>query len=160
MGISLGAYYAKQGFRWPSYQTESKDNGKTVLTGYNNQHVDLNYIQVPLMVKAYVTRQLALLLGVQAGFLLGDGKYKGDSSEVTIDKTGNSSYEEKESFDEKWPAKKCDVSIPIGVSYEYQNVILDARYQLGWSKVDKVANMPSQSKTNAFTVSVGYRFTL
>lgn len=156
VGISLGAYYAKQGFRWPSYQTESKDNGKTVLTGYNNQHVDLNYIQVPLMVKAYVTRQLALLLGVQAGFLLGDGKYKGDSSEVTIDKTGNSSYEEKESFDEKWPAKKCDVSIPIGVAYEYQNVILDARYQLGLSKVD----MPSQSKTNAFTVSVGYRFTL
>lgn len=160
VGISLGAYYAKQGFRWPSYQTESKDNGKTVLTGYNNQHVDLNYIQVPLMVKAYVTRQLALLLGVQAGFLLGDAKYKGDSSEITIDNSGHSVYEEKESFDEKWPAKKCDVSIPIGVSYEYQNVILDARYQLGLSKVDKMANMPSQSKTNAFTVSVGYRFTL
>ena len=51
VGISLGAYYAKQGFRWPSYQTESKDNGKTVLTGYNNQHVDLNYVQVPLMVR-------------------------------------------------------------------------------------------------------------
>lgn len=112
------------------------------------------------MVKAYVTRQLALLLGVQAGFLLGNAKYKGDSSEITIDNSGHSVYEEKESFDEKWPAKKCDVSIPIGVAYEYQNVILDARYQFGLSKVDKMANMPSQSKTNAFTVSVGYRFTL
>ena len=160
VGVSLGAYYAKQGFRWPSMQTESKKDGQTVLTGTNNQHVDLNYIQVPLLVKGYVTRQLAMMVGVQVGFLCGDGKYKGESSEVIIDKEGNSTYSEKEPINEAWPAKKVDVSIPIGVSYEYQNVILDARYNLGLSKVDKVANMPSQSKTNAFTLSVGYRFTL
>ena len=160
VGVSLGAYYAKQGFKWPSMQTESKKDGQTVLSGTNNQHVDLNYIQVPLLVKAYVTRQFCMMVGVQAGFLCGDGKYKGEASEVIIDKDGNSTYNEKEPFNVPWPAKKVDISIPIGVSYEYQNVILDARYNLGLSKVDKVANMPSQSKTNAFTFSVGYRFTL
>ena len=160
VGVSLGAYYAKQGFRWPSMQTESKKDGQTVLTGTNNQHVDLNYIQVPLMVKAYVTRQLCMMVGAQLGFLCGDGKYKGDSSDMIIDKDGKTTLNEKGSFSEPWPAKKVDVAIPIGVSYEYQHVILDARYNLGLSKVDKVANMPSQSKTNAFTLSVGYRFTL
>lgn len=160
MGISLGAFYAKQGFRWPSYQTESKQDGKTYLYGTNNQHVDFNYIQVPLMVKAYVTRQFAMMVGAQVGFLCGEGKYKGDSSDMEIDAGGKATLINNKPFNTPWPAKKIDVSIPIGASYEYQNVILDARYNLGLSKVDKVDNMPSQSKTNAFTLSVGYRFTL
>ena len=160
VGVSLGAYYAKQGFRWPSYQIESKKNGKTILSGTNNQHVDFNYIQVPLMVKAYVTRQFAMMVGAQVGFLCGDGKYKGDSSDMEIDKDGKTTLINNETFNIPYPSKKIDVSIPIGVAYEYQHVILDARYNLGLSKVDKVANMPSQSKTNAFTLSVGYRFTL
>lgn len=160
VGVSLGAYYAKQGFRWPSYQTESKQDDKTILSGTNNQHVDFNYIQVPLMVKAYVTRQFAMMVGVQVGFLCGDGKYKGDSSDIEIDKDGKATLINNEAFNIPWPSKKIELSIPVGVAYEYQNVILDARYNLGLSKVDKVENMPSQSKTNAFTVSVGYRFTL
>lgn len=160
VGISLGAFYAKQGFRWPSDQTETKKDGKTILTGTNNQHVDFNYIQVPLMVKAYVTRQFAMMVGAQVGFRCGEGKYKGDTSDMEIDADGKGTLIEKESFSTPWPAKKVDVSIPIGASYEYMNVILDARYNLGLLKVDKVANMPSQSKTNVFTISVGYRFTL
>ena len=161
VGVSLGAYYAQQGFRWPSFQTETKIDGKTILTGCNNQHVNLNYVQVPLVVKAYVTRQLAMLVGAQVGFLCGDGKYKADTSDMEIDKDGNATLIEKDSDEGTWPAKKVDVSIPIGVSYEYMNVILDARYNLGLTKVDKVASgMPSQSKTNAFTFTVGYRFTL
>lgn len=160
VGVSLGAFYAKQGFRWPDSQEEFKKDGKTVLAGTNNQHVDFNYIQVPLMVKAYVTRQFAMMVGAQVGFLCGDGKYKGDSSEMEIGTDGTTTLVENGSFSTPWPSKKIDVSIPIGVAYECQHVILDARYNLGLSKVDKVANMPSQSKTNAFTLSVGYRFTL
>ena len=158
VGVSLGAYYAKQGFRWPSYQTESKKDGRTILSGYNNQHVDLNYIQVPLVLRAYVTRNLSLVLGAQVGFLCGDGKYKCDTSDMEIDKDGNASLIEKESIHEKISAKKTDVSIPIGVSYEYMGVILDARYNLGLSKVNKYTD--ESSKNRSFTFSVGYRFTL
>lgn len=160
VGVSLGAYYAKQGFRWPSSQEEYKEDGKTILAGTDNRHVDFNYIQVPLMVKAYITRQLVMMVGAQVGFRCGEGKDKGDSSEMEISTDGTATLVENESFSMSYPAKKIDVSIPIGVAYEYQNVILDARYNLGLSKVDKIANMPSQSKTNAFTISVGYRFTL
>ena len=158
VGVSLGAYYAKQGFRFPSFQTEAKQNGKTVLSGYNNQHVDLNYLQVPLVLRAYVTRSLSLVLGAQVGFLCGDGKYKGDTSDMEIDTDGNANVIEKESIDQKWPTKKTDVSIPIGVSYEYMGVILDARYNLGLTKANK--DDTANSKNRAFTFSVGYRFTL
>ena len=32
---------------------------------------------------------------------------------------------------------KTDFSIPVGISYEYMNVVIDARYNLGLSKVHK-----------------------
>lgn len=160
VGVSLGAYYARQGFRWPSYQDETKTEEKTVLTGCNNQHVGFDYVQVPLLVKGYVTRQLAMMVGVQVGFVCGDGQFKADNSRVEIDKDGKVILDNTETVKGTWPSKKVDVSIPIGVSYEYLNVILDARYNLGLSKMDKVDAVSDQCKTNAFTFSVGYRFTL
>ena len=48
---------------------------------------------------------------------------------------------------------KTDFSIPVGISYEYMNVVLDARYNLGLSKVHKDLG----SKNRSFTFSVGYR---
>ena len=36
-----------------------------------------------------------------------------------------------------WPAKKVDVAIPLGLSYEYMNVILDARYNVSLTKAGK-----------------------
>lgn len=41
----------------------------------------------------------------------------------------------------------------MGISYEYMNVVLDARYNLGLSKVHKDLG----SKNRSFTFSVGYR---
>lgn len=62
-----------------------------------------------------------------------------------------------------------DVSIPIGVSYEYMGVILDARYNLGLtnaSDISRVKDADGQPyikencKNKGFSLSVGYRFTL
>ena len=169
VGISLGAYYAQQGFKFPSNQSESKGDNKTTLDGINNVHVNLNYIQVPLLVKGYVTRQLALMVGAQVGFLCGDGKLKMDNSQMVIDKDGNSTVSASETSTSPWPTKKVDVSIPIGISYEYMGVILDARYNLGIVNVDNISSIKDEhgeayinnkSKSKNFTITVGYRFTL
>ena len=169
VGVSLGVHYARQGFKFPSHQTTTKGNDGTVLEGYNDIHVNLDYVQVPLLVKGYVTRNLALMLGVQAGFLCGDGKSKADYTKATIEKDENITTSESETLKTTWPTKKVDVSIPIGVSYEYMGVILDARYNLGLtnaSDISRVKDADGQPyikencKNKGFSLSVGYRFTL
>ena len=70
VAVSLGVNYARLGFKFPSYQMENKNEDQsTTLEGYDNIHINLDYIQVPLKVRAYITRNLSLTLGVQAGFL-------------------------------------------------------------------------------------------
>lgn len=164
VGVSLGVSYARQGFKFPSYQTEKKTNDGTTLDGYNNIHANLDYIQVPLMVKAYVTRSLSLMLGVQAGFLCGDGKLNMDHTTAIIGKTsenGEVTTKETETMTSTWPTKKVNVSIPIGISYEYMGVILDARYNLGLANVSDAPSEVNEScKNNGFVLSVGYRITL
>lgn len=60
-----------------------------------------------------------------------------------------------------WPARKFDVSIPIGVSYEYMGVVLSAQYNLGLTNVsDAPKEVDKNCKNKGFGLSVGYRFTL
>lgn len=161
VAVSLGVNYARLGFKFPSYQTENKNaDNSTTLEGYDNIHVNLDYIQVPLKVRAYVTRNLSLTLGVQAGFLCGDGKLKMDYTQVTI-RNEEVTAKETETKTHTWPAKKLDVSIPIGVSYEYMGVILSAQYNLGLTNVsDAPKEVDKNCKNKGFGLSVGYRFTL
>lgn len=157
--VSLGVNYARLGFKFPSYQMENKNEDQsTTLEGYDNIHINLDYIQVPLKVRAYITRSLSLTLGVQAGFLCGDGKWKMDYTQATI---RNEEVTAKETETDTWPTKKLDVSIPIGVSYEYMGVILSAQYNLGLTNVsDAPKEVDKSCKNKGFGVSVGYRFTL
>jgi len=54
--------------------------------------------------------------------------------------------------------KKTAFAIPVGISYEYENVMLTARYNIGLSKVYN--HDLSDSKNKVITVSVGYKFNL
>lgn len=157
LGITLGAYYARQGMRFPDCElTENADKGE--YTGIKNQHVILDYIQVPLMLKAYLVEGLSLNVGVQVGFLCGDGKVKREETELQKDKNGSITYKEMQETEATWPAKKVDVAIPLGLSYEYMNVILDARYNVSLTKAGK--GDWDNCKNKALTFTVGYRFTL
>lgn len=169
VAVSLGVNYARQGFKFSSYQTENKGNDATTLEGYNNIHANMDYIQVPLKVRAYITHNLSLTLGVQAGFLCGDGKLKMDYTQATIAKNGEVTTKETETLTTTWPTKKYEVSIPIGVSYEYMGVILSAQYNLGLTNVSDVSKNKDKDgesyinencKNRGFAVTVGYRFIL
>lgn len=169
VAVSLGVNYARLGFKFPKYQTENKGNDATILDGYENIHANMDYIQVPLKVRAYITRNLSLTLGVRAGFLCGDGKLKMDYTQATINKNDEVTTKETETLTYTWPTKKFDVSIPIGVSYEYMGVILSAQYNLGLTNVSDISKIKDKdgeayinenSKNRSFAVTVGYRFTL
>ena len=47
----------------------------------------------------------------------------------------------------------------MGVSYEFRNFVLDARYNLGATKILKGADARS-SRNSVFMITLGYRFNL
>ena len=53
--------------------------------------------------------------------------------------------------------KTFDFAIPVGASYEYQNFVLDARYNIG---VTKVADIDDAGCNSVFQLTLGYKFSL
>lgn len=157
LAVSLGAYYARQGFRFADCELV-QDADKGLYSGIKNPHANLDYVNVPLMLKAYLAPGFAVMAGAQMGFLCTRGKMHYESTELEKDKNGSTTYKETNSYKAKIPTKNTDVSIPVGLSYEYMNVILDARYNIGLTKVNK--DVAGDSKNKVLTFTVGYRFTL
>lgn len=103
----------------------------------------LDYLNVPILANFYVSKGLALKLGVQPGFKL-SSKVKGEASGVTAE------------LEVEDGVKSVDLSIPVGISYQYQNLVFDARYNWGVTKIIDDAD----SKNSVFQITVGYKFSL
>ena len=88
------------------------------------------YLNIPITLNYYAVPGLAIKAGVQPGFMVN----KDDAEGV----------------------KTFDLSIPVGLSYEYQNIVLDARYNIG---VTKVADNWDHYN-NVIQITVGYKFAL
>lgn len=114
--------------------------------------VKLDYINVPILANVYVANGFAVKLGVQPGFLI-NNKVKvsqnGVNAEVDLEKAFKAA-----GIDAK--LNKVDVSFPVGVSYEFSNINIDARYNLGLTKIIDQDN----SKNSVFQITVGYKFAL
>lgn len=130
IGVSAGLVYSMQGYKF------SEGNVDTT--------VKLDYLNVPILANVYVAPGLAVKLGVQPGFKL-SSKTKIEGSGVSI---------EGESDDDG--VKGFDLAIPVGVSYQYQNIVLDARYNWGVTKVYDGGD----SKNSVFQITLGYKFSL
>jgi len=135
VSLSAGAIYSQQGYKkdWikgrDDYETTSK----------------LDYINVPILANVYVTKGLAVKLGLQPGFNI-TSKY---NQKVTIlGRVVETTSDMK--------AQSVDFSIPVGLSYEFANVQLDARYNWGISKVLK----NKEDKNSVFQITLGYKFAL
>jgi opacity protein-like surface antigen len=125
--LSFGALYSQQGGKM-------KDGGTT----YTRK---ADYVNVPIMANVYVAPGLAVKLGVQPGFNV-NSKF-----ETTVAGTTGSTDID---------AKSVDFSIPVGLSYEYKNVVLDARYNWGLTKVFDNRDY----KNSVFQITLGYKFEL
>ena len=133
--ISAGALYSMQGAK----STVSAFGQSATAT------TKLDYINVPIMANVYVVKGLAVKLGIQPGFKVSSTKKTDTSSLVG---TGTTSHDIK--------AQSVDFSIPVGISYEYSNFQLDARYNLGLTKVFE----NGKDKNSVFQITLGYKFDL
>ena len=76
-----------------------------------------------------------------------------------VDKEGKKSnfHEDEFTIDMKNRMRKFGLSIPVGVSYEYENVVLGALYHVGVFNIYKHGD---SSRNSVFEVSVGYKLNL
>ena len=124
-------YYSQQGCK-------DSDGGVTATLANN-------YLNIPLLVNAYVAPGLALKAGIQPAFLL--------TADVKASDGSNSG-----SMDIKDAYETFDFSIPLGISYEFSKFVADFRYNLGLTKLLKDVGTQDNGKNSVFQFTLGYRF--
>ena len=100
--------------------------------------LNLDYINIPILANYYITKGLAVKAGIQPAFKV---KSEAKADVVSVDMDGFKSF---------------DLSIPVGLSYEVSDFVIDARYNWGISKVLEGFD----SKNTVFQFTVGYKFAL
>ena len=112
--------------------------------GYTDGSTTMTYLNIPITANYYVAPGLALKAGVQPGFLLSNkNKY-----------TFNGHEHENTSKD---GLKKIDFSIPLGLSYEISDFVIDARYNLGLSNILDVEHSDYSQKNSVIMLTLGYK---
>lgn len=132
LGVSFGALYSMQGC------TGTEDNVDCTFK--------LDYINVPVLANVYVAPGFAVKLGLQPAFCI-NNKIKGKSGGSSVEIDGD-----KLSLDEN----TFELSMPIGLSYEFSNFVIEGRYNFGLTKAFK----DMDNKNSVFQFTVGYKLPL
>lgn len=110
----------------------------------NTQDLEANYdyINIPVIAKFYLPLGLNLQAGPQFGFL----------TKAEVEQTAGNFQ------DVKSASKNSDVSIAMGAGWDLPfGLTVDARYNLGVSKVNDTSGTSGDFKNRVFQVSVGYK---
>ena len=113
--------------------------------GIKDWHTSLNYLAVPVVANYYIYKGLAVKAGLQPALLLSANeayKVNGDKHDTKVTSDFN----------------KFDLSIPIGISYEFSHVVIDARYLFGLTKVNKYGD--KTCRNSVIMITTGYKFKL
>ena len=135
-GLDFGVLYSMEGCK----------NDIVVATGIGasayiikDAKLNLGYINIPILAQFYPVKGLAIKAGIQPGFKA-SGKVSKDGNSVKLENL-----------------KSFNMAIPVGVSYEYANFVLDARYNIGLTKVFKES---TKGYNSTFAITLGYKFKL
>lgn len=123
VGLSGGLFYSMQGCE-----------------GSGDLKYNIDELLIPLMAHFYVYPNLALMCGLQPGFIV-SAKSKTDKVEVDV----------------KDDLQSIELSLPLGISYEFSNFVVGARYNLGITKVNKGNG---SQRNSVIQFSVGYKIPL
>lgn len=132
IGLSGGLMYSNEGFQFDE------------MGDVDEWKASLHFLNVPLLVNYYIEPNvlpgLSLKTGVQLGYLLqSKEKLAGQTA------TNTDAYH------------RVGISIPAGVSYEYHNVVVDLRYNIGLSNLcDRV--LDETWRSNSLWLTLGYQF--
>ncbi|MBR6035384.1 MAG: PorT family protein [Bacteroidaceae bacterium] len=156
-GVSVGLIYSQQGCKYKDRGDGGYDDYAARAESYDDYYdwydyeyegydgpsggdkLNLGYLNIPIMAQYYVIPGLALKAGIQPGVLVSA-------------KSGSVKMKEY--------CNKFDVAIPVGASYEIANFVIDARYNIGLTKVPKKSYSDSKANNSVFQFTVGYKFKL
>jgi len=137
--------YSGQGF-----DVREIDQDNIVDTDENIEY-QLDYIQVPLLLKAYIVKGLSVEAGPQFGFKIHeefDYQPNSDGGDIEID--SDDSY-----------VKDFDTSIALGAAYKFDNgFFLSGRYNLGVTDIfeDGTPFDGVDAKNNVWQFGIGFMF--
>lgn len=175
LGVSLGAIYSQQGAKFEASlgQLGVNEEGRkvAVIIGLKGK-LKADYINMPLLANFYVWKGLSVKTGLQVGFLVndkmsGNGAVAGFSEnpadqliqeDLSISSATSTSLSTF-SFEESDICKSVVFGIPVGLSYEYKNITLDARYYFGLTRMDDAEEDPA-ARNRCLSITLGYKFKL
>ena len=111
--------------------------------------MNIYYGLLPVTLDYYVLPGLALKAGIQPGFRVKAG-VDDDGVKVDFDK-----YLDTE-FGPNVKMSVFDLAFPVGLSYEYSGVTLDARYNFSVTKL--ITGLDETVRNQVFVVTLGYKF--
>ena len=147
--FTAGVMYSNRGTKYNDYTYE--DAG--LIEKVSGIQYTLHYLEIPLMTGYEIYEGLKIKAGIQPGFLL---KAKSMKSKITSEKQKDGQAKviatEETDRDASDMFKKFDFSIPVGISYEFSNVVIDARYVFGVTENSDLI----KARNGGFTFTVGY----
>ena len=146
LSLSAGAMFSTQGAKSTTVFREVDNTTKEIREVDIKNTMEFDYINVPILANYYIIEGLAVKLGIQPGFNIIAKRKRTDGVEK----------DSKNLSDLGVDVRKVDISIPIGVSYEFNDFVVDARFNLGLTEVADLV----KSKNRVFQITFGYQIDL
>lgn len=112
--------------------------------------INLYYSTFPITANYYLLPGLAVKAGLQPAFRV-KAKIEEGGEKIDLDRAMQLIFE-----DDDMKINSFDLAIPLGLSYEFQGVTLDARYNLGLIKL--FSGFDGNVRNSVFAITLGYKF--
>lgn len=178
LSLTAGVKYSLQGSKFKDFHMEGSVSGTEVrFADFSRLTSDLHYLQCPIMLHVFLAKGISIGSGIQFGHLLSAKEnfsyMVGDADKQTgkilryysfdratgnlaeVAEGGDRFFEYHESVTDSY--KRSDISIPLSLSYESDDVILDLRYNFGLNNISKEIE---KMRNSVVTLSIGYRIAL
>jgi hypothetical protein len=146
LSLSAGAMFSTQGAKSTTVFREVDNTTKEIREVDIKNTMEFDYINVPILANYYIIEGLAVKLGIQSGFNIVAKRKRTDGVDKVSENLKNLGVD----------VRKVDFSIPIGISYELNDFVVDARFNLGLTEVADLV----KSKNRVFQITFGYQIEL
>lgn len=139
--LSAGVLYSMQGAEFSAYHSDKMD--------ITDVRMKLGYINIPIIANYYVAKGLALRAGLQPGFCVSKDAKANLSARVEEGQYVAGAMSKPD-------VSTLDLSVPVGISYEYKGVTVGATYNIGVTNISGDSRKPS-FRNNVFQFTLGYK---
>lgn len=158
-GLAVGVDVEKRLASWFSVSgglAYAPLGGKYQNGGENDFIWKHDYLSIPITANFYAVKGLAFKAGLQPGFCIRNHQESlGNSTLIMKTMDGD--------------IKSYDLSVPVAISYEFRNVVLDVRWNIGiidigssdpWKGSANMSNSHLSGANFAYVFTIGYQFEL